>query len=161
MKKGTITIEVVVIILLVMLVLIFAIPFISNIKTLLKGGTSITKIDSDTNDGKIAQGQDASSPQNLLPPRNVIPVYYQNKVTISWLKSTSQRIESYSVSREEEGKPPINICDLPAKDLEKYTCIDDKGGLNIGTKYKYTVTTYDINGQYSEVAVEVVPNRLS
>lgn len=96
----------------------------------------------------------------LSPPNNLIAVPQAGKkIIISWLKSNSPKVISYSVIREKAGGSPVNVCDLQATASESYSCLDDKPDLEIGEKYIYTVIVYDINGEYGESTIEASPNR--
>lgn len=147
------------IILIIVLVVLFS--YTPALARLLKAGTNLGKIDT----GKIDNEKSATSSgekqinQKPSPAKIVQAIYYNNKVTISWLKSTSPNIDSYAVVRHVGNEPPLDICVQSAEDIDKYTCIDDKGDLKIGTKYTYVLTTYADNGEYSESTVELIPNR--
>ena len=159
MKKGAAPIEVIVAILLVMIVLATLISYGPKLLDLIKTAIGVNKIDTNDKNSVIAD----EIKKTLSPPStlriNLLRTEDKRAYIISWRKSTSPKIEKYEVIREEEDKPPVNICELPVTAQETYTCTDDRGDLRVNTKYKYTVIVYDFNGDYSEISDVVTPNR--
>jgi len=99
--------------------------------------------------------------QKPSPPGNIQAKQNEGTpitVTISWTKSSSANVVSYSVSRDSDGEPirNVNDCDSAKEDKGAYSCVDSTGGLASGKKYRYFVTAYDNNGQYGEGAYEIL-----
>ena len=94
--------------------------------------------------------------QKPSPPGNIQAKQNEGTpmtITISWTKSSSANVASYSVSRDSDGEPIRNVCDKTKEDV---SCVDSTGDLISGRKYRYFVTAYDNNGEYGEGAYEIL-----
>jgi hypothetical protein len=90
-------------------------------------------------------------------PRGVYSITGNEAVTIVWLGSDEQDLAGYRVWRSDFPEGPYNvIADIEVDDLPLQLQYTDRHNLRNGDTYFYAVTSYDYEGNESELSYEDV-----